>query len=289
MAANRLVVWSLELVAVFAAVALGAASVGSIFVNGEPHNFSTNECYSCHFTLPEPGSTEPMSFMDDITTMCTRCHEVSSLSHVVDVEPQIPIPDGMPLSAQGTITCVTCHDPHCAPTNPKTGEKTYFLRLAGPGKQFCLLCHEDKNQPGEVTIFSPSGGVTHRRSMTLSHGLASFKVVDPLTDLDPLSVMCIRCHDNKEDEADKSKLGMGIWDHGEGIGRSHPIGMNYGDAAWNNNELVPERDLDRRIVLFDDKVGCCSCHNMYAMGGGPGLVIGDMDNYQDLCFGCHIK
>lgn len=274
--------------AALAAVLLFAVSVGSVFVNVEPHRFSDSECFNCHFTLPEGGGAAP-SFVDEITVMCTRCHEVSPLSHVVDISPMIPIPDGMPLSDRGTMTCVTCHDPHTSPTDPVTGGKTYFLRGSKPGKPLCLRCHEDPNQPGELAIFSNSGEVTHRRSMDKSHGFARFDVTDPSVELDPLSASCIGCHDSGEGEPNSALLGAGIWDHGGGIGRSHPIGADYGDEAWNNDELVRLDDLDKRIMLFDGRIGCCTCHNMYQTGGGISLTIGTADNYQELCFACHIK
>jgi hypothetical protein len=82
---------------------------------------------------------------------------------------------------------------------------------------------------------------------------------------------------------------MGVWTHGGGIGESHPVGVSYEDAAWNNRELVNPGELDKRIVLFEGRIGCCSCHNMYMVGGGQDLVIGTEDNYRDLCMACHIK
>lgn len=270
-------------------VVLGTISLGAVFLNESPHNFSSSECFGCHFTLPQPGDTAAMAFMDDLSVLCTNCHPIDMQSHVVGILPHIPMPGDMPTDDAGRITCGTCHNPHMNAVDPVTGEKTYFLRKSRPGKGFCLLCHEDPMFPGEQKIFSESGKVTHRRSMTEAHGVASFTVTDSSVEIDPLSEMCIGCHNESEAEPDPAALGMGIWDHGGGIGRSHPIGVNYDDAAWKDRTLVPVAELDRRIVLFDGKVGCCTCHNLYAEGGGMGLVIGDEEGYLDLCQGCHIK
>lgn len=286
---KRFIIKAAAWTALLLVVMLGGARVWSVFVNEEPHLFSDSECFMCHFTLPQEGDPFPPTFTDEITTLCTECHGVSPLSHVVDVVPNIQVPEYMPLSETGTLTCATCHDPHMRSVNPVTGKKTYFLRTGRIGKAFCLVCHEDPNFPGEVSIFSFSGRVTHRRSMDKSHGVAGLTVLDPSSELDPLSVMCIGCHDESESEADHSLPAMGIWDHGGGIGRSHPIGVNYYDAAWKNKELVPIRDLDKHIVLFDDRIGCCTCHDMYMVGGGAELAIGSEDNYLDLCLACHIK
>jgi len=268
---------------------IGALTLGYTFVNESPHNFSSGECFGCHFTLPEPGDIMPHRFTGNISVLCTRCHEIDPSSHVVDVVPLIGVPPGMPLSDTGTITCGTCHDPHTNAADPATGEKTYFLRQSGPGQEFCLLCHEDPVFLGKVSIFSAEGRVTHRRSMTRAHGFAHLDVVDYTQELDPLSVTCIGCHDAGEAEPDPQLLGMGIWEHGGGIGLTHPIGINYAGEARKHDDLVREYGLDPRLILFDGKIGCCTCHNMYKEGGGMGLAIGDEGHYQDLCLGCHIK
>lgn len=277
-------VWGLALVLLLAS----GTAVYSTFINTRPHLFSATECFECHFTVPDVGGQRPYRFTKPISGLCGRCHGgLSPLSHVVGVVPSMKMPEGMPLDALGMMTCATCHDPHRNQIDSKTGRKTYYLRVEFTGQRFCLLCHESRKVPGQLSIYARGGGLTHRRSMTRSHGFTNFSVVDPSVAIDPLSLMCMGCHGEGEEEADREKLGKGIWVHGGGIGMSHPVGVDYEDAAWRNEEFVSPKYLDPRITLFDRKVGCCTCHDPYKMGGGDSLVISEGGSYQKLCQACH--
>lgn len=270
------------------ALLLAAVVAYSTFINVAPHLFTANDCLECHFTIPKPDDPRPLRFNKPISELCKRCHEdLSPLSHAVGIVPSMKVPVWMPLDGLGMFTCTTCHDPHMDRLDNK-GEKTFYLRGGKKGKDFCLLCHEDKEKKGELAIFAFTGNVTHRRTFSLSHGLENFSGVERDAEMDPLSVMCSGCHAEDEEEVDVAEIKKeNMWSIGSGIGHSHPIGIDYDRAAWRNRELVPMDEVDPRIVFFDGKVGCGSCHNLYAPGGGASLVIGDRDNYQDLCFGCH--
>ena len=279
----------LAIILVFFALTAAAVTAFTTFINSEPHLFSSNDCLECHFTIPDAGDTGPFRFTRPISELCARCHkDLSPLSHSVGMAPSMPMPPGMPLDEQGRMTCATCHDPHKNRIDGRTGNKTYYLRVDKQGKAFCLLCHEDPVHPGEVRIFAVSGGLTHRRSMTRVHGFSDFSEANPDAKLDRLSLLCISCHGSDEHNVDKQQLGSGVyWHKGDGIGLSHPVGVDYDDAAWRNSELVKTDDLDKRLKLFDGKIGCCTCHDPYANGGGEGLVIGVKGSYQDLCLACH--
>lgn len=274
--------------ALFAVLLVASVVAYSTFINVAPHFFTTNECLECHFTIPNPDDPRPLRFNKPIGELCKRCHEdLSPLSHAVGIVPSMKMPEGMPLDGIGLFTCTTCHDPHMNRLDKK-GNKTFFLRGDKKGKAFCVLCHEDKEHKGELTIFAFTGKVTHRRTISLSHGFESFSGYDKDADLDPLSEMCSGCHAEDEEVVDIADIKKeNMWSIGSGIGHSHPIGIDYDRAAWGNKELISMDDVDPRIVFFDGKIGCGSCHNLYAPGGGVSLVIGDRDNYQDLCFGCH--
>jgi len=280
-----------------------AAAIAIGFDEGEnaPHAFTDNDCFMCHFTLPREGDTsrEPLRFTDSITKLCSRCHDMSkSVSHQVDMKPSdsITVPADMPLDEEGKITCITCHDVHKPYKNPLTGERTYFLRREPAGKFFCLSCHKNEESLRQIRLASlepfntgAAEGVSHRPAMDLGHGFAKFEVLDPSTGLDNVSLACMDCHDDTI-PSQRTSLGAGMWRHAkEGIGLSHPIGMEYYRATLDHKDLVSENELDPRIKLFDGKMGCCTCHDPYAPGDGQGLVIGSRDSYQDLCFGCHLK
>ena len=261
---------------------------------GSPHAFTDSDCFLCHFTLPREGGNdgEPLRFTDSITRLCARCHDMSGVvSHQVEMVPSadVKIPPDMPLDENGRVTCVTCHDVHKPYKNPLTGERTYFLRRDVLGKNFCIACHINGVALNAIRM-TPEGPVTtHKPAMDKAHGFAHFEVLDPASPLDPLSLACLDCHDDSPGSR-KTTLGEGVWKHAtEGIGLSHPIGMDYYRATINHKDLVPERDLDKKLRLFDGKMGCCTCHDPYAPGDGRSLVIGTKESYQDLCFACHIK
>jgi predicted CXXCH cytochrome family protein len=251
------------------------------YVNVPPHKFSDSECLECHFTIPQAGETRPYRFIDSIDKLCMRCHEdLKTVSHVVDVAPTMAIPQELPLDESGRITCATCHDPHLPPTDPFTGKKTYFLRDGLVGKAECALCH--------TTELSAIHQPTHRPAMDRAHGFSSYTVLYPDPPLDSLSIMCIDCH-NAPGSFQKTYPGAGIWKHGPDMGLSHPIGTDYRDAAMRDKQLKAMIDLDHRLLFFEGRIGCCTCHDPYRPGGGVDLRIGVKGGFQDLCLACHIK
>ncbi len=268
--------------------------------NSNPHNFTQSDCFSCHFTLPADGTpNEPLRFTDTISNLCARCHDMSkTISHQVDVIPssRVNIPPDMPLDAEGKITCVTCHDIHRAYINPLTGQRTYFLRRDVIGKNFCISCHNSKEGVKQIQLASLAPDVnanrtamipSHQAVMDRSHGFAHFEVIDQTSDVDPLSLACLDCHGDGTGQ--KTSLNIGVFNHADAsIGLSHPIGMDYSDAIVGKDDYVSEENLDKRLKLFDGKIGCCTCHNPYGSQGDT-LVIGTQDSYQDLCLACHIK
>ncbi len=267
--------------------------------DSNPHNFTQSDCFSCHFTIPTEGSTEPLRFTDTISNLCARCHDMSGIiSHQVDIVPsnRVNIPPDMPLDSRGRITCVTCHEIHGPYINPLTGQKTFFLRREVIGKSFCISCHNTDEGIKQIQMGSPSADVNdnrtsifpiHKSVMDRSHGFASYDVIDQSSDIDPLSLACLDCHG--DDTIQKTSLKIGVFNHADAnIGMSHPIGMDYETASDGKDDYVQVDSLDKRLKLFDGKVGCCTCHDPYS-SQGDALVIGTPDSYQDLCFACHIK
>ncbi|HEY3347249.1 MAG TPA: cytochrome c3 family protein [Nitrospirota bacterium] len=281
-------------------VVFGAIAIGFDDKQENPHKFSDNDCFMCHFTIPNKGDNQPRRFTDTISNLCGRCHDMSkSVSHEVDMVPsdELTIPKDMPLDEQGRMTCITCHDIHKPNRNPLTGEKTFFLRREVLGKNFCISCHTtdkalDKIRLASIDPKSLKGlgiKISHSPVMDRGHGFAHFEVLDNSEELDNLSLACLDCHDD-EAKGKKTTIGMGRWRHAsEGIGLSHPIGMDYRRSTMDFKDLVPDNELDKRIKLFNGKLGCCTCHNPYIPGNGESLVIGTKESYQDLCFACHVK
>jgi predicted CXXCH cytochrome family protein len=134
----------------------------------DPHG-STNSisCQQCHITHGTLGDILVNSTDSLVSTLCLSCHTpggwvgmaktmssslkaqpgVSGTSHAWDVDTanaaagaqgpqQAALLDH--LTADGKITCATCHDPH-SNTNPP------FLRLDNSADQLCLDCHRSRN------------------------------------------------------------------------------------------------------------------------------------------------
>ena len=68
---------------------------------------------------------------------------------------------------------------------------------------------------------------------------------------------------------------------------SHPIGMDYRYTALNKSQFYfyPSRD-QKRIRLFNGKLGCGSCHSLYAQTKNN-LVAGFDNDNSELCLKCH--
>ncbi len=286
------------LLAILTTAVAAAAFATQYDNNSNPHAFTQSDCFSCHFTLPTESSSEPLRFTDTISNLCARCHDMSkTISHQVDIAPsnRVNIPPDMPLDSRGRITCITCHDIHRPYINPLTGRRTYFLRRDVIGKNFCISCHDTKEGIKQIQMESTSADINenstsvqfHWTVMNKSHGFANFDVIDQSADIDPLSLACLDCHG--DDTEQKTTLNIGVFNHAEAdIGLSHPIGMDYETASDGKDDYVQVGYLDKRLKLFDGKIGCCTCHDPYSSQGGA-LVIGTPDSYQDLCLACHIK
>jgi len=246
----------------------------------EPHKFQ--ECLSCHLT-DSAGKILERQMTAPITTLCARCHEkilAEGYLHPVDTRPQnIRVPEDMPLSSQGELTCSTCHDIHGSYFTPYD-TPSHFLRRYEGGQEFCQACHAGIG----------NGKRGHTTSLGESHFLSKYIVTDPSLGIDPMSNNCISCHDGSY--ASSASIRAGMWSHGRDFIRhdqgSHPIGVLYEDARGRQGaktDLKPISMVDRRIRFFNGKVGCGSCHDPYSTIEKR-LVMSDQGS--KLCLSCHI-
>ena len=262
----------------FFLIIIVCAAFAAFCLQRDPHDFSDSECTLCHEgdLLGEHG-------IDDnrITFLCEKCHTdlfSEGYMHPVDVMPQkvTDIPDDLPLSSMGRITCITCHDVH-APYETDFGDRSYFLRRPERGRLFCESCH----------AFSSSGG--HPLALGEAHFDSKYIETGVNQEIDPMSKNCISCHDGTY--ASSVSVNVGLWSHASSMidpMSSHPIGVIYEEArmkAGRKTDLRPMSEVDQRILFFEGKVGCGSCHNPYAEMLSH-LV---MENSRSrLCFACHM-
>ncbi|GAB4294197.1 MAG: cytochrome c [Desulfuromonadia bacterium] len=105
--------------------------------------------------------------------------------------------------------------------------------------------------------------------------------------VDSFSSDCMSCHDGMNAPYHDVRIRNGARRGGlslETVLASHPIGMHYGSAAYENRSLRGVDELDPNIILADGRVGCLSCHNML----NPDKFHLVVDNGQSgLCFQCH--
>ncbi len=245
-----------------------------------PHEFKKSDCMLCH-ELDAEGRVNPNGA---ITLACEKCHSnlfTEGYMHPVDVRPEkITVPKDMPLSARGYITCNTCHDVHSPPVAPD-GDNSHYLRRYERGKAFCDSCHG-----------SSLGGSTNGHQAILGevHFRSKYIVTDPSQPIDAMSKNCITCHDGAF--ASSVTINSGVWKHlGSGSStemNSHPIGVQYESARLRRGrrtDLRPLAQVDRRILFFEGKVGCGSCHNPYSKLKNNLVMSNERSR---LCLACHM-
>ena len=99
------------------------------------------DCSLCH-TLDaaalaaDPGAAHA-ALVPDLDARCAACHGDEGPSHKTGIPPQRPEPTVLPLAADGTIACATCHFMHGE--NNAFGD---FLRVDNRRGALCLSCHQ---------------------------------------------------------------------------------------------------------------------------------------------------
>lgn|GEM_PF-1923513 len=98
-------------------------------------------CQTCHtadaVTLNRNASRAKLLLRPDLEAVCNRCHGDQGASHKTGGKPTMPVPATLPLSADGRLTCATCHFMHSE--NNSFGD---FVRLDNRRGQLCLSCHK---------------------------------------------------------------------------------------------------------------------------------------------------
>jgi predicted CXXCH cytochrome family protein len=206
-----------------------------------------------------PAATEPSG------------HRVDPMpSHPVGIVPTRRVPDHLPLE-DGRITCLTCHDPTAVVSATGGG---VGLR-AETAAALCAACHDPA---------SPARADQHATALRRAHLLATPATSGGGDGLDPESVTCLGCHDGTvldgggygapEETREPS------W---ERLAAMHPIGVEQ-RPRYAGDTLQEPDSIDPRIRLFDGRVGCGSCHDIYS--GVPGLL-SVSNNRSYLCLSCH--
>jgi predicted CXXCH cytochrome family protein len=263
---------------------LGALGLANTIANAAP------ESESVIGATPRAQRVARSSVREFSNGNCQQCHDFDELfSHPVGVvpPPEMTIPSGMPLTA-GRMTCQTCHsdlnDNHVQEPSRSRG----FRSPISARPDFCNQCHTSSGFTGP----DMHAGATSRAHLPGSDrgpDRSSLPKFGSIGSLDAESTSCLSCHDGSI----ARDIGHVSEPAGRGglmrttSGNEHPIGMDYRltDPQDSDGELRPAAMLDDRIRLFNNQVGCGSCHSLYSTK--PSRLV--MSNKQSrLCLSCHM-
>jgi predicted CXXCH cytochrome family protein len=226
----------------------------------QPHEFLSGDCIMCHIDEKKA----PEQIKSSVTDSCTKCHAKidRTLGHPVDMYPykNTVIPVDMPLTDR-KVTCLTCHYVH-----PPEGEvNSTFIRREITGISFCLACHKNDS----------------REHVNMGKAHVQPDKIDITGSFDEMTGRCIECHD------------MGrYFEWGEARSTcmsklNHPVGVSYESTSnTRKGSFCPLQALSKEVNLFDGKIGCGTCHNIYS----PMRNLLVMSNQQSkLCLQCHFE
>jgi hypothetical protein len=244
-----------------------------------PHHFQM-ACSSCH--LPSNNNETIGKLWIEVNQACgiPACHDVSSpVSHPIGVIADERSSTELPLSDMGQITCITCHD-------ELYNYHDNYLRQTSSG-DICASCHYGK---GNSTMERAHWQFTYEAHLGNKNS-GIFEETETAGGLDIESYTCLSCHDDMtvvipgENESAYEKVQR--WNKM----KNHAIGMDYSRKAlrksyYFNNPLT----LDESIRLFNGRVGCGSCHNLYSKNkNGLAIPTNSRGGNGQLCRQCHIR
>ncbi len=204
------------------------------------------------------------------------------MNHPVRVIPSgtVTVPPGWPLDDNGAITCLTCHTEIPTGSEASRPKLRDFESQSAQQSGFCAKCHGLTDRRDARSMHWLALGVAH----VPSDGTAS-RADGGL--LDTRTRQCLSCHDGVS--APESTNGTPLNGSRRYMGdkrRNHPIGVQYGGLS-RSKDLSPLRPvglLPQEVALPGGKVGCVSCHNLYAKGR---YLLTVPIKGSELCLTCH--
>ena len=203
-------------------------------------------------------------------------------NHPIRVVPSaaVSVPSGWPLDDNGALTCFTCHtevSPGGGVFDPKLRD---FESQDVPSAGFCARCHGQIEQRSAGSVHWLALGTAHLKDDRVAPR-AGGGVLDSRTR------QCLSCHDGVSAlESTNGTPVNGTRAYMSDRRRNHPIGVQYGGVS-RPKDLSPLRPaglLPREVALPDGKVGCVSCHNLYAR---TEYLLTVPIRGSELCLTCH--
>jgi len=241
--------------------------------NSKKHDFE-GKCLMCHITEPAKDAfPRDLIFVDEIDRLCDKCHKINKRkSHPIKVRPGKDIPLKTHLDKNGFLTCTTCHDVHKEEKSSISAEITGLTWGHVRGRAFCALCHNKEALGSDWR---------HQTAIPYAHSFGELTQVAGGALLDKFSTECLSCHDGSLSKAPQMEVTQGIWRHTAGK-ESHPIGVVYPRSG----DFKDPQALSSDIRLFDGRLGCLSCHEMYSKENNK---LAMSNNRSKLCLSCHKK
>lgn len=189
-------------------------------------------CLACHAGMairPEE-MRKNLRYRGDDLQICLSCHGAMDSCHPILVRPAPGMKPGaeLPLSAEGKIRCLTCHDP-----TPQGGSGVAIRgRVAGqPINAICFRCHDRADLAGR----NPHSAMTDRTACKFCHDTMTDPTNEEAARVSFISntrLICLRCHPQE----------------------NHPMGV---DHIVTPRMAIPEPfKLDGK-----GKLTCTTCHN----------------------------
>lgn len=235
---------------------------------------------------------------------------------------------------KGRVTCPTCHDAHqwdsndpektSKPGDSSDGSNKFLRKPFGKDAKLCLICHKNKlgivNTKHDLAVMAPEERNIKGQAPTETGVCASCHFPhngkgarmwarEPLAGVDPISSICLSCHNSKGIAKDKT-IGA----------NSHPldapianIGITAKDGQWSTppqsvaqpGKVLPLYDHNGVPVTEGGNVFCGTCHDPHnwsplskgSPSGDPRQEKGTgdtkflrlpNDNKGTLCANCHV-
>lgn len=237
---------------------------------------SLREAAERYDSFPEPTSS---------VGRCRGCHQIDAfLSHPVNIAPTMDVPASLPLD-YGRISCLTCHDSRVEQEGHASDpSRPGLIRDNQSRVTLCTSCHKNASESYQ-DMHATSLSRAHLMSRT--EGSTSDSHTWPGR-LDHESSTCLSCHDGSvaSDVGHTPEGASSLPRFANMPFGSHPIGIDYQITNQDPHvaPLKPRSSLDSRIRLFNNQLGCGSCHSPYS----PLKNILVMSNQRSaLCLTCH--
>ena len=225
---------------------------GTALDRADPHKArrGRGRCGFCHRKKAGELQTGRGTARLEIRRLCNFCHDVLAKGHPRNVDPDLSMPEGLPLAQDGSWTCFTCHDPH------GTTATTHLLR-----REIARHLESGREENPHVPEYFACRAC-HTTSDPDDIGPPDFR----LRFRGDVNVLCISCH-----LTDRSH---------------HPTGLRCPPAIRARMAADPRR----LPLGPGGEITCRTCHDNGCTTGHQGMTERLYDRTEgrtDLCEVCH--